>query len=75
MIKKTILSIILLFMGNQVLSETNPACPRKGLDPDKFCPVGMIWSEDEQKCLLIVWIINVFIEKIKSKEISKKRWF
>ncbi len=41
-------------MVSQVAAETAPTCPNKGSDPNKFCPVGMIWDEEKQKCLLVV---------------------
>ena len=33
------------------MADEAPACPDRGNDPDKFCPVGMIWNEESQQVL------------------------
>ena len=52
---RTILLIIITtFVSSQLMVDEAPACPDKGNDPNKFCPVGMIWSKDAQQCLEMV---------------------
>ena len=46
--------IITVFMSSQLMADEAPACPDRGNDPDEFCPVGMIWSEEAQQCLGMV---------------------
>ena len=46
--------IITTFISSQLMADEAPACPDRGNDPDKFCPVGMIWSEETQQCLGMV---------------------
>ena len=48
------LAVITLMLANSVFAESLPACPDSGLDPSKFCPVGMIWSEASQSCVAMV---------------------
>ena len=52
---RTILIIIITtFISSQLMADEAAACPDRGNDPDKFCPVGMIWSEEAQQCLGMV---------------------
>ena len=46
--------MITVFMSSQLMADEAPACPDRGNDPDKFCPVGTIWSEEAQQCLGMV---------------------
>ena len=50
--------IITVFMSSQLVADEVPACPDRGNDPDKFCPVAMIWSEKAQQCLGMVKVPN-----------------
>ena len=50
----TLIIIVTVFMSSQLMADEAPACPDRGNDPDKFCPVGMIWSEEAQQCLGMV---------------------
>ena len=43
--------MITVFMSSQLMADEAPACPDRGNDPDKFCPVGMIWNEESQQVL------------------------
>ena len=52
--RSVLIIIITVFMGSQLMADEAPACPDRGNDPDKFCPVGMIWSEEAQQCLGMV---------------------
>ena len=49
-----LISIITIFISHQLMADEPPACPDRRHDPDKFCPVGMIWSEEAQQCLEVV---------------------
>ena len=49
-----LISIITIFISHQLMADEAPACPDRRHDPDKFCPVGMIWSEEAQQCLKVV---------------------
>jgi len=49
-----LISITTIFISLQVMADEAPACPDKRHDPDKFCPAGMIWSEESQQCLEVV---------------------
>ena len=46
--------IIVMLIATSALAEGLPACPDSGLDPSKFCPIGMIWSEASQSCVTMV---------------------
>ena len=48
------ISIITILISHQLMANEAPVCPDKRHDPDKFCPVGMIWSEEAQQCLEVV---------------------
>ena len=50
----TLIIIVTVFMSSQLMADEAPACPDRGNDPDKFCPLGMIWSEEAQQCLGMV---------------------
>ena len=50
----SLIIIVTVFMSSQLMADEAPACPDRGNDPDKFCPVGMIWSEEAQQCLGMV---------------------
>ena len=50
----TLKIIVTVFMSSQLMADEAPTCPDRGNDPDKFCPVGMIWSEEAQQCLGMV---------------------
>jgi hypothetical protein len=49
-----LISIITIFISHQLMADEAPACPDRRHDPDKFCPVGMIWSDEAQQCLEVV---------------------
>ncbi len=49
-----LISIITIFISHQLIADESKACPDRRYDPDKFCPVGMIWSEEAQQCLEFV---------------------
>lgn len=49
-----LISIITIFISHQLMADEAPACPDRRHDPDKFCPVGMVWSDDAQQCLEVV---------------------
>ena len=49
-----LISIITIFISHQLIADEAPACPDRRYDPDKFCPVGMVWSEEAQQCLEVV---------------------
>jgi len=52
---RTILPItITAFISYQLMADEAQACPDRGNDPNKLCPVGMIWSEESQQCLGMV---------------------
>ena len=46
-----LISIITIFISHQLMADEAPACPDRRHDPDKFCPAGMIWSEEAQQSL------------------------
>ena len=50
----TLIIIVTVFMSSKLMADEAPACPDRGNDPDKFCPVGMIWSEETQQWLGMV---------------------
>ena len=52
--RSVLIIITTVFMSSQLMADEAPACPDRGNDPDKFCPVGMIWSEEAQQCLGMV---------------------
>lgn len=49
-----LISIITIFISYQLMADEAPACPDRRHDPDKFCPIGMIWSDEAQQCLEVV---------------------
>jgi len=49
-----LISIITIFISYELMADESPACPDRRHDPDKFCPVGMVWSDDAQQCLEVV---------------------
>jgi len=50
---KMLLLIALMFASTSN-AQGLPACPDRGADPTKFCPVGMQWSEATQSCVSLV---------------------
>ena len=52
--RSVMIIITTVFMSSQLMADEAPACPDRGNDPDKFCPVGMIWSEEAQQSLGMV---------------------
>jgi hypothetical protein len=49
-----LISMLTIFISHQLLADEVPSCPDRRHDPDKFCPLGMIWSEEAQQCLEVV---------------------
>lgn len=47
-------TVATVFISAQVAAGEVPACPDRGIDPDTFCPLGMVWSEEAQQCLGMV---------------------
>ena len=54
LMRTILLSTVTVFLSSQLMANEAPACPDRGNDPNKFCPVGMIWSEEAQQCLAMV---------------------
>ena len=54
LIRTILISMLTIFISHQLLADEVPSCPDRRHDPDKFCPVGMIWSEEAQQCLEVV---------------------
>ena len=47
-------AVITLMLATSAFAESLPACPDSGVDPSKFCPVGMQWSEASQSCVAMI---------------------
>jgi len=46
--------VIVMLITTSAIAQSLPSCPDGGADPSKFCPVGMMWSEDSQSCVAMV---------------------
>ncbi len=43
-----LISINIVFISSQIMADEAIVCPDRGNDPDEFCLVGIIWSEQPQ---------------------------
>jgi len=48
-----IFAVAIWLLSTAAFGQTIPACPDPGNDPSKFCPVGQIWSETANDCVLM----------------------